>query len=54
MIGFTGTRKGMTERQKTSLNYLLASLSDCQFVHGGCHGADMEADSIACLILGKQ
>jgi hypothetical protein len=49
-IGFTGTRKGMSDRQKEALKQLLYHISLVEdehiFIHGGCHGADQEADNI--------
>ena len=48
-IGFTGTRKGMTKRQKASLGRLLTGLNSGigKFHHGGAEGADTEAAKIA-------
>jgi hypothetical protein len=55
-IGFTGTRKGMTDRQKASLRLLIVGIKNSSshspmlggnlFIHGGCHGADTDADHI--------
>jgi len=52
IIGFTGTRKGMTEKQKRRLRILLevsrsAAASLNVFHHGDCIGADAEAHDIA-------
>ena len=43
IYGFTGTRAGMTERQKQALELILCDYSMAAFHHGGCHGADAEA-----------
>jgi hypothetical protein len=42
-IGFTGTRQGMIEWQKTVLNELLASHPGAILRHGDAIGADAEA-----------
>ena len=46
-IGFTGTREGMTDRQKTALRELLASYPGAILHHGDAIGADAEAHDIA-------
>jgi hypothetical protein len=48
-IGFTGTRKGMTDRQKQTFLLLLYNMPIKSFTHGGCHGADWDADKIVAL-----
>ena len=49
MIGFTGTRRGMTNKQMSMLKLLLRKIfnDSFQFVHGGARGADTQADEIA-------
>ena len=52
-IGFTGTRKGMTEIQRIMLRVFLESViknikpAKLEFHHGDCVGADSEAHDIA-------
>jgi len=52
-IGFTGTRNGMSDAQKTALVALLKkyttrdNVTVHEFHHGGCEGADLEAGAIA-------
>lgn len=54
VIGFTGTRRGMTEDQKLGLKHCLQGAdivtSSISFHHGDCIGADAEAHTIANLI----
>lgn len=47
--GFTGTREGMTDRQKAALTALLAQseFNLSVFHHGRCRGADVEAAELA-------
>jgi hypothetical protein len=46
-IGFTGTQHGMTEAQKVEFATLLYDLPGGRVLHGGCIGADEDADRIA-------
>jgi hypothetical protein len=46
-IGFTGTRKGMSDEQELTLMRLLAKFrKPCRLHHGMCVGADAEAHAI--------
>lgn len=45
-IGFTGTRKGMTENQKSVLKEILEKNKMSEFHHGDCKGADEEAHAM--------
>jgi len=47
IIGFTGTRRGMTQKQKDELYNFLCQYKGGVFHHGDCVGADLEAHSIA-------
>jgi hypothetical protein len=49
-IGFTGSREGLTDRQKTALREILSRSKESdsdEFHHGDCIGADEEAYLIA-------
>ena len=41
-VGFTGTRQGMTQEQKTAVRDLLLQLRPTTVHHGDCIGADQE------------
>lgn len=47
IVGFTGSREGMTLCQKHALVSLLRSLGVTQFHHGCCVGADVQAHAYA-------
>lgn len=46
-VGFTGTRRGMTEAQKNTLRDWLRHTAPLFFHHGDCIGADQQAHEIA-------
>lgn len=46
-IGFTGTQKGLTQKQRDSLFLLLNEHKRTDFRHGDCIGADAEAHIFA-------
>ena len=51
-LGFTGTRKGMTKKQKTVLTSLVITLNPHEFHDGDCDGADEEAHDIVRKVIG--
>lgn len=42
ILGFTGTSKGMTQKQRDAVRYLLAELPVTYLHHGDCVGADAQ------------
>lgn len=46
-IGFTGTRRGMTQAQKCLFRQILTDIGCSTFSHGDCIGADADAHDIA-------
>ena len=53
-VGFTGTRKGMTPRQKAAFFRTLSALAPSSFHHGDCVGADDEAATYAMVMGGVE
>lgn len=45
-IGFTGSRHGMSNRQKEKFVELLKAMNPTEFHHGDCEGADAEAHDL--------
>jgi hypothetical protein len=46
IIGFTGSRSGMTDFQKHELKLILGNGCD-EFMHGDCKGSDEQANTVA-------
>lgn len=46
-VGFTGTREGMTPRQRASFEYWLGQRPAGVLHHGRCKGADEQANNLA-------
>lgn len=51
-VGFTGSRRGMTQPQKMSFYNLLIGLTVTEFHHGDCIGSDDEAADMASVAQG--
>ncbi len=47
ILGFAGTRRGMTEAQRSSVEGIVRSLNPSEIWHGACRGADLEIDRLA-------
>lgn len=48
IIGFTGTRNGMTSIQRQRVKHELQVLKPTELHHGDCVGADAQAHALAC------
>lgn len=46
ILGFTGTREGMTDEQRVACAALMERMDLTEFHHGGCDGADLQAAAI--------
>ena len=53
IIGFTGTRNGMTEEQVNSVREVIKELCPSQGIHGDCLGADEDFNKL-CLEAGAE
>lgn len=47
IVGFTGTRAGMSDAQRGAVESFLRAWHVMAFVHGDCVGSDAQADAIA-------
>jgi len=47
IVGFTGSRKGMTAPQRVTVDWLLAELQPTLVLHGDCVGADVDFHKLA-------
>lgn len=50
ILGFTGTQRGMTERQRATVLYLFNELQLAVLHHGDCVGADAQAHKLAIVL----